>query len=179
MSAPLIRRAVAADAAALAAFAERTFVNTYGTDNTPADMAAYVAGAFGPTLQARELADPGLVTLVVVDGGGALAGYAQLRGPGPGPGPAPACVAGAAPAELRRFYVDTPWQGRGLAPRLMDAVREAAAALGAATLWLGVWERNARARAFYAKCGFREAGAAEFLLGTDRQVDRVLSRSVA
>jgi len=175
VSAPRIRRAGAGDAAALAAFAERTFVNTYGAYNTAADMAAYVAGAFGAALQARELADPGLVTLVVVDGGGALAGYAQLRCPGP----APACVAGAAPAELCRFYVDAPWQGRGLAPRLMDAVREAAAALGAASLWLAVWERNARARSFYAKCGFHEAGAAEFLLGTDRQVDRVLSRSVA
>ncbi|HUX32912.1 MAG TPA: GNAT family N-acetyltransferase [Gemmatimonadaceae bacterium] len=174
MSEPLIRRAVAADADALAAFAERTFVNTYGAYNTASDMAAYVAGAFGAALQGRELADPGPVTLAV-DAGGALAGYAQLRRPGP----APACVAGAAPAEICRFYVDAPWQGRGLAARLMDAVREAAAALGAGTLWLGVWERNARARTFYAKCGFREVGAAEFVLGTDRQADRVLSRSVA
>lgn len=168
-----MRRAVAADAAALAAFAERTFVNTYGPYNTPADMAAYVRGAFGAALQARELADPGLVTLVA-DDGGALAGYAQVRRPGP----APACVAGPAPAEVCRFYVDAPWQGRGLAARLMDAVRDAAAAHGARTLWLAVWERNARARAFYEKRGFRDVGVAEFLLGTDRQADRVLSRSV-
>jgi diamine N-acetyltransferase len=41
-------------------------------------------------------------------------------------------------------------------------------------LWLGVWERNPRAIAFYAKSGFSEVGIHDFLVGTDRQTDRVL-----
>jgi ribosomal protein S18 acetylase RimI-like enzyme len=56
----------------------------------------------------------------------------------------------------------------------MDAVVAAARSRGARTLWLGVWERNARGIAFYRKCGFRPAGTQTFVLGTDPQRDLVL-----
>jgi ribosomal protein S18 acetylase RimI-like enzyme len=56
----------------------------------------------------------------------------------------------------------------------MDAVREAARGIGAGQIWLGVWERNARAIAFYMKCGFRDVGTQIFQLGEDKQTDRVL-----
>jgi ribosomal protein S18 acetylase RimI-like enzyme len=44
--------------------------------------------------------------------------------------------------------------------------------------WLTVWEHNDRARAFYAKWGFTVAGEVEFVLGSDRQRDLVLTRGV-
>jgi RimJ/RimL family protein N-acetyltransferase len=56
----------------------------------------------------------------------------------------------------------------------MDAARHR----GAKTLWLGVWERNHRARAFYAKCGFRDVGDHIFLFGTDPQTDLVMQVSL-
>jgi ribosomal protein S18 acetylase RimI-like enzyme len=46
------------------------------------------------------------------------------------------------------------------------------------TLWLGVWERNERAKAFYHKHGLRDAGAHVFMLGTDAQTDRIFVRSI-
>lgn len=49
---------------------------------------------------------------------------------------------------------------------------------GAPTLWLGVWERNAREIAFYAKCGFEDVGSHTFMIGTDAQVDRVMAAGV-
>ena len=58
---------------------------------------------------------------------------------------------------------------------LMERVKAEARARGAKTLWLGVWERNDRARAFYAKCGFADAGEHIFLFGTDPQTDRVMT----
>ena len=48
--------------AQLAAFAERTFVEAFAKDNRPDDMRAYLAGAYGLPQQARELADPQVVT---------------------------------------------------------------------------------------------------------------------
>jgi diamine N-acetyltransferase len=60
----------------------------------------------------------------------------------------------------------------------MGAVHAAAVELGGRTLWLSVWERNPRARAFYAKCGFEDAGAADFYVGSDRQTDRILVTQV-
>jgi ribosomal protein S18 acetylase RimI-like enzyme len=81
--------------------------------------------------------------------------------------------------ELGRFYVDGSWHGRGLAPRLMAVVRDAARGLGGRTLWLAVWEHNPRAIAFYGKCGFRDVGAQTFVLGADLQTDRVMAGDLA
>lgn len=166
----MIRRAVPADAPYLAGLAERTFRETYAEFNSPADMDRYVAEHFGPDRQALELHEGPTVTLVAEDGE-RLAGYAQLRWSEP-----PACVAGKSPMEVARFYVDRTWHGRGLAQRLMAAVVDAARSEGAGILWLGVWERNPRAIAFYRKCGFREAGTQTFVLGADPQRDLVLVR---
>lgn len=168
----VIRPAGVPDAAWLAELAERTFRETYASHNTPDNMERYVAEHFGPALQAAELADAGYLTLVAeVDG--RAAGYAQL-----GRGPAPECVAGPDPMEIIRFYVDRPWHGQGLAQALMRAAATHAGAAGARTLWLGVWERNPRAIAFYRKCGFVEVGTHTFVLGTDHQRDLVLARPI-
>ena len=71
------------------------------------------------------------------------------------------------------------WQGRGVAQALMEATLEAAAARGAGTVWLAVWERNHRARAFYRKRGFVDRGEKAFLLGNDRQTDRVMALALS
>jgi GNAT superfamily N-acetyltransferase len=166
-----IRRGTPADAAALARFAARTFEETFGPDNDPAHLAEHLATAYGEPQQQRELSDPDCITLLI-ESGGELAGYAQVRRRA-----APPCVA-EAPVELARFYLDRPWQGRGLAQRLMAAVGESAVELGGGNIWLGVWERNPRAIAFYVKCGFSDAGSTDFFVGADRQTDRVLVAEV-
>ena len=80
--------------------------------------------------------------------------------------------------EIQRFYVDHAWHGQGVARQLMAACVATARARGGATVWLGVWERNARAIRFYTKHGFTDVGTHDFLLGSDRQTDRVMSRPV-
>lgn len=168
-SAVRIRFAAAADAEALAAFAARTFATTFASDNTASDMALHLAEAYGPAQQGAEIADPRMAT-VLAEVDDTLVAFAQLRA-----GPAPACVSGAAPIELLRFYVDHGWHGRGVAAALMAEVMTTARARGARTLWLGVWERNPRAIAFYGKVGFTDVGAHVFQLGTDAQTDRILT----
>ena len=168
----VIRSGVIADAAALAELAARTFHETFAADNQPEDLALHMARSYGAPQQEQELREPTIATLLA-EVNGQLAGYAQLR-----EGTAPACVTAGAPIELWRFYVDQQWHGRGIAQALMQAVEDAACARGARTLWLGVWERNARAMAFYQKTGFTDVGSHVFMLGTDPQTDRILARSV-
>lgn len=167
-----IRPATIADAAVLADLARRTFFDTFASTNDPTDMALHLAKAYGVDQQTRELEDRDITTLLVEENGAAIA-YAQVRG-----GHAPDCVGGPDPIELWRFYVDRGWHGRGVAATLMEAVRTEARRRGARTLWLGVWEKNDRARAFYAKCGFAAAGTHIFLFGTDPQTDLVLISAV-
>jgi ribosomal protein S18 acetylase RimI-like enzyme len=164
-----IRRAVPGDAAALAELGARTFRDAFEADNTPEDMALYLASSYGPDLQSAELRNAGIVTLLA-EGESRLAGYSQLR-----EGPAPGCVGDPRPIELWRFYVERAWQGRGVAQMLLAATIEAAAARGAGTVWLSVWERNHRAQAFYCRSGFEDRGEKAFILGTDRQTDRVMA----
>jgi len=97
-------------------------------------------------------------------------GYAQLRSVRP-----PPCVDPAKAIELWRFYVASAWHGRGVSQELMAAVVQAARDAGGETLWLGVWERNPRAQAFYKKSGFVDVGTQTFLLGSDEQNDRVMA----
>jgi diamine N-acetyltransferase len=78
--------------------------------------------------------------------------------------------------ELARFYVDQAHHGRGIAQALMAAVDAHARARGGTRLWLGVWEHNARAIAFYRKCGFEKVGEHPFVLGTDLQRDWDMAR---
>jgi GNAT superfamily N-acetyltransferase len=167
-SAVTIRVADAADAAVLADLARRTFYDTFAHNNDPDDMALYLQSAYSVEIQSRELADPGITTLLVEADGRAVA-YAQIRADH-----VPPCVEGPDPIELWRFYVDREWHGQGIAQRLMARVRQVARERGARALWLGVWEKNDRARAFYAKCGFIDAGDHIFLFGTDPQTDKVM-----
>ncbi|MBN8726173.1 MAG: GNAT family N-acetyltransferase [Xanthomonadales bacterium] len=176
----IIRSAQLADAPRLSAFAALTFGETFAGDNTPEDMARYLGETFAAERQAAEIADPtGAVLLAVAaDRDGRVAdeflAYAHLVA-----FPAPATVGGDRPIELRRFYVARAWQGRGVAGALMDAVLDAARERTAEVLWLGVWERNARALAFYRRHGFRRVGEHVFVLGDDRQTDWILARDIA
>jgi ribosomal protein S18 acetylase RimI-like enzyme len=168
----MIRRGTAADAAALAELAARTFRETFADGSTPQDMALHLTQAYGTPQQGQELADPDITTLLV-EADGHLAGFAQVR-----TGETPECVTGESPVELWRFYIAQLWHGRGVAQALMQRVELEARRRGARTLWLGVWERNARAIAFYQKSGFSDAGSHVFMVGTDAQTDRILVRSL-
>jgi diamine N-acetyltransferase len=167
------RTAVPDDASALATFAERVLRDTFGPHNRAEDMDAYCATAYAIDHVRHELVDGAYRTeLAIVHG--ELAGYVQLR-----TAPPPPCVVGPAPLELKRLYVDARWHGGGVARDLLDRAIAFAEQRGARTLYLSVWRHNQRAIAFYAKHGFVEVGASEFVLGTDVQLDPVMARPLA
>ncbi|MEO8503020.1 MAG: GNAT family N-acetyltransferase [Acidobacteriota bacterium] len=169
-----LRLAVAEDAAELARFAANTFAETFAADNTAADMAAYLEQSFSEEIQRREITTPGITTMLA-ELEGELAGYSMIRLGGEDSGQ----LAGAHPVELQRLYVGSAWKGVGVAQALMQAAETSARQQGGRTLWLGVWERNHRAIAFYRKCGFIDIGTHEFRLGDDVQSDRLMSKPLA
>jgi len=161
-----IRPASLEDAATLAALGARTFQETFEAICSPEDLAAYVAGAYGEATQRAELADPSRPGLVLeIDG--VPSGFVQLR-----LGHREPCVRGEHPVELQRIYVLRAFHGGGFGAALMEASVAIAHAWGADALWLGVWEHNDKALAFYARSGFREAGDHVFRIG--QQIDRDL-----
>ncbi len=167
-----IRHAGLAEAALLAELGARTFTETFAATNKPEDMAAYLAVAFSPAQLAAELADP-LAIFFIAETNGRAAGYAKLYA-----GAAEIGIEGAKPVELVRLYVGQEWFGRGVGADLMRACVAQAQARGHRTLWLGVWEHNGRARAFYRKWAFHEVGQHIFQLGDDAQTDILMARAL-
>ena len=169
-----IRLADTSDASRVAMLGARLFEQSFGAANTPANMQAYLATAFGEQQQRSELARPDSRLWLAEDDTGRDIGYVFLKLERPLP--TSAAVAPTRPAELVRLYADRSWHGGGVGAALLDTcVREAAAA-GADLLWLGVWQENPRAIAFYEKHGFQRVGEQEFQLGDDRQHDWVMAR---
>jgi ribosomal protein S18 acetylase RimI-like enzyme len=164
-----LRRAVAGDAPSLAVLAERTFRDAFGGRNSPEDMDLHCARHFGPDAQAREIADRGIVTTLAISSG-QIIGFSQMM-----PSRIHAHVVARRPAELNRLYVAAAWHGKGVAQALLKDAMKSAKDAGADCLWLGVWEHNPRAIAFYRKCGFEDVGSHHFMLGTDRQRDVIMS----
>ncbi|MEJ7809311.1 MAG: GNAT family N-acetyltransferase [Gemmatimonadaceae bacterium] len=166
-----IRLATAGDAPLLTGVSAALFAQAFAADNRPEDMAAYLAGAFAEDKQRAELEDPEGRVWLAEGPQGEPVGYAHLRLGARSP-----AVHSARPAELARIYADRAWHGRGVGPELLAACIGAARAWEADVLWLAVWERNARAIAFYERHGFRAVGSQSFRLGTDDQRDRVMAR---
>jgi ribosomal protein S18 acetylase RimI-like enzyme len=135
-------------------------------------MDLHCARNFRPEIQHGEISDPQWITILAEDDGG-LVGFAQLRRESTTIG-----IPVARPAELHRLYVVRERHGRGVAHDLMRAVIAAAAREGADCVWLGVWEGNPRAIAFYRKHGFRTAGEKAFTVGRDRQRDLVMVKPI-
>jgi ribosomal protein S18 acetylase RimI-like enzyme len=166
---PALRLALPGDALSLAVLAERTFRDAFGARNSPDNMDLHCAKCFGPDIQLREIGERGLVT-TLADESGRLAGFTQLRLARASP-----AVTARKPAELNRIYVTAEWQGRGVARALMDRALADAARGGSDVLWLGVWEHNPKAMAFYRKFGFEVVGTQSSMLGQERQRDLVMS----
>lgn len=172
MTTPTIRRGAPEDAEVLSALAAKVFHDTFAVHNSPEDMKAYMDDAFAVERIREELGDPrAVVLLAYVDG--ELAGYAKVFD-----GETPESVPGASAMELSRLYADGRWHGRGVGAALMAACLDEARRAGRETIWLGVWERNDRAIAFYRKNGFVACGSHSFWLGADEQTDLLMARPV-
>ena len=170
MESPRVRPASANDAGILAALAARTFEEAFGQDNTPDNVAAYLANNFTVAQLGKELAEP-LIRFYLADLDTAAVGYFKLQWSEP-----PPCVGGVRPVELSRIYVLAKWLGRGIGQAPLQCGLDEARLAGAETLWLGVWERNERAIAFYRKWGSSRCGEQSFTLGEDLQTDWIMSR---
>lgn len=168
-----LRRAALGDAPSLSVLAERTFRDAFGARNSPEDMDVHCARHFSPDIQAREIADKGIVTMLALEDR-QFVGFTQMTLNKPQPH-----VVGEHPAELNRIYVVAQQQGKGVAQALMQQAVADAKAAGADVLWLGVWEHNPKAMAFYRKFGFEIVGSHPFMLGHERQRDLVMSIKLA
>lgn len=157
--------------ATLAELGRTTFLETFETENDPADIDAYVREAFAPeTLRAQYETEGCQFYLLIVEGD--PAGYLKLNMSGAKNNSTDDDL-----MEIERIYLLARFQRRGLGQRLLDFATKVAQERNCRGLWLGVWERNAKAIAFYEQAGFSIVGEQRFSIGTDLQLDLVMQRN--
>ena len=168
--APVIRRASAADADALAHIGADTFVATFGHLYSAGDLAAFLAESHAPAAYARYLADDAYALWMLEDADNAV-GYALA---GPANLPHPDLRAG--DGELKRLYVDAALQNGGWGAKLFAEALAWLERDGPRTLWISVWSENHGAQRFYARHGFAKAGEYEFPVGEQRDREFIFRR---
>lgn len=167
-----LRKATLEDLDALASISIQTFADTFGAANDPKTLADYLEQAYNKDRLAKELANPNSAFyLLYVDG--QLAGYLKLN-----VSEAQSELQDPSALEVERIYVDRRFQKQGLGAVLMDFAIEQAKEKGKDYIWLGVWEKNANALAFYKRNGFYQIGAHDFVMGDERQTDYMMRKDL-
>lgn len=159
-------------ASELAVLSRQTFVDAFEKDNNEQDFYAYVDEAFQESTIHQELVDPKAAFFVAYEQD-SLVGYLKLRFDR-----TPSQLSEERALELQRIYVQQSAVGNGIGAQLMQTALDYAQANYFTTLWLGVWEHNSRAIAFYEKWGFRTFSSHLFMMGNDPQTDLLMKRTV-
>lgn len=154
--------------AALAELGAGTFYETFRPHNSEEDMQAYLANTYTPALVQGNLKKSGVHYFLGYDELGDQ-GYIKLI-----ENPVGIKLEGKI-MELEKIYVRTSAQGSGLAKLLMEQAAMHSKQLSFNYIYLGVWQENARALAFYKKLGFEIFDTRKFLLGSRSCDDYLLS----
>ena len=166
------RIAGADDAALLHSLAAATFALACPPGTTAEAVAAFVALNLSREKFAGYLADPAR-DVVIVESDGAAVGYSMLVAGEPSDPDVAGVITLRPTVELSKVYLLAEAHGTGASAELMRRSIELAAARGAASLWLGVNQLNARANRFYEKNGFVRVGVKQFLVGEKLEDDFV------
>jgi diamine N-acetyltransferase len=150
----------------------KTFRDTFDEHNTPENMILYINKTFTRKIMESEMKQPGTVFFLALDGRQAV-GYAKIK-----ISPAPAKLSDTAAFEIERLYAHKDYVGKRVGYILMQTCLAYAKKKGCQTLWLGVWENNARAISFYEKNGFIKFGHHIFMLGNDAQTDWLMKKEL-
>lgn len=168
---PILRRAVPADAAALAAIGAATFTETFGHLYPPTDLADFLAKTHSLERARSNLTNTSNGVWLVEAGsetvGYALAGSCDL----------PHSEAAAGDGELKRLYLLRRAQNGGLGGRLLETALSWLLADGPRTIWIGVWSENLGAQRLYRRWGFDKVGEYGFAVGQTIDREFILRRS--
>jgi diamine N-acetyltransferase len=163
-----IRQAESKDAALIADLSRETFYDSFAAENTAEDMEIFLSKQFTREGLIAEMDRTDLIFFLVCLGDEVI-GYVKLR----------ACKlpdSNDPSIEVARIYVKKQWIGKGAGKLLMQVSIDHAVSNSAKWLWLGVWEKNPAAIAFYKKWGFVKFGETDFFLGNDKQTDWLMKK---
>lgn len=161
-----------ADLQTLQTVATTSFTATFGPHNSTESITTYVRDHYNLATLKAEVAAPTSATFFL-ELNGQVAGYLKLNwGPTQTEANFPEAM------EIQRIYLLPIYWGQHLGGYLMEHALRYARDHHFHQVWLGVWQHNDRAQAFYARYGFKPVATHQFMMGDHLQVDDLLLAEV-
>lgn len=149
-----------------------TFTETFGEGNTEEDLKEFLDKNYNQVQLLSELKNPhSEFYFLRVDE--EIAGYLKVN-------EASAQTESVADnaLEIQRIYLTSQFQHQGLGSVLIKFAEKVAQQKNKDLIWLGVYEKNFNAQAFYEKHGYKRHGEHVFIVGNDRQIDYILTKKM-
>jgi diamine N-acetyltransferase len=167
-----IKKCTLEDSRKLQEISYETFNETFKHQNSPENMNAYLERAFNLKQLEKELSNISSQFFFVYFNN-EVAGYLKVN-----TNDAQSEEMGAESLEIERIYIKSKFQKYGLGKYLLNKAMEIAMERNKKKIWLGVWEKNENAVAFYKKMGFVQTGAHSFYMGDEEQMDFIMTKTL-
>jgi diamine N-acetyltransferase len=168
----IIKPCTIEDLSMLQEISYETFIVTFKDQNSPENMNAYLERAFNVKQLEKELSIISSQFFFVYLNN-EVAGYLKVNTED-----AQSENMGEDSLEIERIYIRAKFQKLGLGKYLINKAIEIAVEQKKSKIWLGVWEKNENAIAFYKKLGFVQAGSHSFYMGDEEQIDFIMIKSL-
>ncbi|NTU27176.1 GNAT family N-acetyltransferase [Bacillus tequilensis] len=165
-----IKKCSREDAKILQEISVETFNDTFKDQNSPGNMKVYLESAFNSNQLEKELSNM-YSQFFLVYFHHDIAGYLKIN-----TNDAQSEKMGDDSLEIERIYVKSHFQKHGLGKYLLNKAIEIAMERKKKKIWLGVWEKNENAIAFYKKMGFVQISAHSFYMGEEEQTDFIMAK---
>ncbi|KFF16390.1 GNAT family N-acetyltransferase [Flavobacterium hydatis] len=160
-----IEKVTIADIEKLQNIGRQTFLETFSLPNTEENMNSYLSSSFAFDNLKNEIENPDSKFFFAVLNDEVI-GYLKINS-----GKAQTELKEDNALEIERIYVSREFLGKKVGQLLYDKALQIAQERKVGYVWLGVWEENHRALAFYKKNDFIEFDKHIFKLGNDPQTD--------
>lgn len=167
-----IKKCTFKDLSKLQGISYETFTETFKQQNSPENMNAYLHRAFNLKQLEKELSNISSQFFFIYFND-EIAGYLKIN-----TNDAQSEAMGDESLEIERIYIKNKFQKHGLGKYLLNKALEIAIEHRKTIIWLGVWEKNENAIAFYKKMGFVQNGAHSFYMGDEEQLDFIMMRTL-
>ncbi|KQL52721.1 GNAT family acetyltransferase [Heyndrickxia shackletonii] len=167
-----IKKCTLEDLRTLQEISSETFYETFKHQNSAENMNAYLEKAFNVKQLEKELSNISSQFFFVYFHN-EVAGYLKVN-----TNDAQSEEMGDESLEIERIYIKNQFQKHGLGKYLLNKATEIAMEGNKKKIWLGVWEKNDNAIAFYKKMGFVQTGAHSFYMGDEEQTDLIMTKTL-
>lgn len=167
-----VRKATISDINIISALGIATCYEAYFELDPSNDLAEYCVNFFGLEQLKTELEDTNSTFLIAELNGKAI-GYAKLR-----EGKKIECLQDKKAIEIQRIYFLEKMKRKGFGKKLIEKCFEIGKTKGYETVWLGVWDKNLAAQAFYKKIGMKNVGLTDFSDGKNEFLNLVFAKDL-